>query len=188
MRQINNGFDARYYLTEDGVVFNQDKQKYIYPTDGDYKLKTASADWKGITQKKLYELVYGGVWCQDDTIPLPEEEFKEIPGTEGKYLVSNKGRVKSLAGQQAYILTPVVSKNGYLRLQIKQDGVYVNKLVASLVAQVWFPPAPYGYEIHHKRGKEFNGVDDIMLVSHAEHLKIHRELREKENKDNGKVC
>ena len=41
---------------------------------------------------------------RDDLQNYPKEEWKEIQNTDGKYYVSNCGRVKSLCGYSAIVL------------------------------------------------------------------------------------
>ena len=58
-----------------------------------------------------------------DNIPdLPKEEWKAIAGYQGKYLISNMGRIKSLKNRKAKILTAFANNKGYLRVALCQDG------------------------------------------------------------------
>lgn len=50
------------------------------------------------------------------------EEWKEIEGYGGKYLISNLGRVKSLKNHKERILTAFVNNKGYPRVALCQDG------------------------------------------------------------------
>lgn len=81
----------------------------------------------------MYQLVFGKVYCKDGTENLEGEEWREVKGTSGNYLVSNKGRVKSLSGYEAVILSPFEVK-GYGRVDIVYDGERFTKLVSRLVA------------------------------------------------------
>ncbi len=52
-----------------------------------------------------------------DRIPdLPGEEWRPIEGYNGKYLVSNMGRIKSLKHANARLLTPFANNKGYDRV------------------------------------------------------------------------
>ena len=92
MKQINNGFKEYYYLTEDGLVYNSSSHKYLKPCRSSYKLQTQDNSMRSITLSALYDKVYGKRLIQDNVERLDGEIFKEIPGTDHKYLISNYGR------------------------------------------------------------------------------------------------
>lgn len=87
------------------------------------------------------------------------EEWKDIPGYEGRYQASTYGRIKSL---QRYIptnkhwvkekiLTPRKSGKDYrLQVALYIDGVQKQYYVSRLIAET-FIPNPYNYpEVNHK--------------------------------------
>ena len=53
---------------------------------------------------------------------LPNEEWKEIKGYDGKYLISNYGRIKSLKYYDARLLTAFANNKGYPRVALSKDG------------------------------------------------------------------
>ena len=53
---------------------------------------------------------------------LPNEEWREINGYSGKYLVSNMGRIKSLKHRMAKLLTAFPNNKGYPRVALCKDG------------------------------------------------------------------
>ena len=53
MKQINNGFDACYYLTEDAKLYNCITKNYIKPNENSYVIMTAEGKRKKISIKKL---------------------------------------------------------------------------------------------------------------------------------------
>ena len=53
---------------------------------------------------------------------LPNEEWREIKGYGGKYLVSNMGRIKSLKHRKPKLLTAFVNNKGYARVALCNDG------------------------------------------------------------------
>ena len=58
-----------------------------------------------------------------DKIPnLPDEEWRSIEGYDGKYLISNCGRVKSLKHYDARLLKAFANNKGYLRVCLCRDG------------------------------------------------------------------
>ncbi len=70
-----------------------------------------------------------------DRIPdLPGEAWKPIEGYNGKYLVSNMGRVKSLKHAAARLLTHFMNNKGYDRVCLCKDGEAHHFLVSRLVA------------------------------------------------------
>ena len=75
-------------------------------------------------------MIYGYSIIKDDIPRLPGERFVPIPGTDGKYLISDQGRIISYSSSTAHLLKPSKNKdNGYLRINIKIDGKYYSKLV-----------------------------------------------------------
>ena len=50
-----------------------------------------------------------------------EEEFRDIPGYEGLYQVSNLGRVKSLKFSEEKILNNNINSGGYYRVGLYKD-------------------------------------------------------------------
>lgn len=98
-----------------------------------------------------------------------EEEWRDVVGYEGLYLVSNKGRIKSLfKGTRIYdtdgtILRPSRAKDGYERVVLYDGkGGRLSKTVHKIVAMA-FIPNPNGYEaINHKdECKDNNTVENL---------------------------
>ena len=138
MKQINNGFKEYYYLTEDGSVYNSSSHKYLKPCRSSYKLQTQDNSMRSITLSALYDKVYGKRLIQDNVERLDGEIFKEIPGTDHKYLISNYGRCISYQGSSAKLLRQHCNcPGGYLRVAIKINGSFKSKLVHQLVAQAF---------------------------------------------------
>lgn len=80
--------------------------------------------------KKVYREVFNAEYCQDNTQDITGEAWKPIAGTKGRYLVSNKGRVKSLCGYQAIILKPFDNGHGYQKVSIHGKKCYIHRLVS----------------------------------------------------------
>lgn len=73
------------------------------------------------------------------------EIWKDIPGFEGLYQVSNLGRVKSFRQSSKlhkvpeYILNPSLSSNGYYQVTLYKDTKRSKVLVHRLVAEAFVP-------------------------------------------------
>lgn len=176
MLQVNNGFDSCYYMTESGEVWNEKENKYLKLSGKHlYRIKQVDGRYRLIALKTLYQLVFHKNFCLDVIDDLENEQWKEIPNTNGVYEVSNKGRVKSKAGYEAIILKPLVNKCGYERLDIIVDGKRQSKLVHRLVADSFLErPKSIDYQIHHKDlDKKNNSVENLEWLSVAEHKRKH---------------
>ena len=135
MTEILNGFANYYYLTTDGKVYNQNRNLFLKENSSHiYTLMTTEGKRKNISLKRLYKLVYNKNFVIDNIKNLDGEEWREIAETNRNYYVSNKGRIKSYLGYYAKLLKPSITKKGYERLQIIQEGKIVNKYVHVLVA------------------------------------------------------
>lgn len=190
MKQIKNNFANYYYLTIDGKVYNNNTDSYVKIDKHSYKLKTTDGKLQSISLKRLYKLVYNKVFCIDDIQDLEGEKWAEIEDTSQNYYISNYGRIKSYMKYEATLLKPSITRTGYERLQISQNGLIVNKLIHRLVAQAFLQqPSNIDMEIHHIDGNTRNNkANNLKWVTVAEHQKIHYETdNRKENKDNGKT-
>lgn len=96
------------------------------------------------------------------------EIWQNIKGYEGKYQISNKGRIKSLifSNRQAKfmrekILKPQFNSN-YYQVSLTKDGITKQFTIHRLMAQT-FIPNPYNYPcVNHKDGnKKNNSIDNL---------------------------
>ena len=105
-------------------------------------------------------------------ITMTEEIWKDIPGYEGLYQVSNFGRVKSLrrpygnnGGIQwtkERILSPGKDKDGYLQVNLHCNGKQHQRKVHRLVAQAFLPNMDNLPMVNHKdEDKTNNNVDNL---------------------------
>ena len=97
-----------------------------------------------------------------------EKLWKEIPGTDGKYLISTDGEVMASARSVKFghvyswtktkLLTPRDNGTGYLELEFLRKHHYIHRLVAEA-----FIPNPYNFPcINHKdENKENNSVENL---------------------------
>lgn len=108
-----------------------------------------------------------------------KEEWKEIPGYQGLYEISNLGRVKSLERTIVYppskfypngrtrvlkekFLTPCVDGKGYQFVQLFINGKFRSKKVHRLVAEAFIPNINNFEQVNHKdENKKNNSVDNL---------------------------
>ena len=96
---------------------------------------------------------------------MKEEIWKEIKEYEGKYWVSNLGRVKS----KRKILKPI---NGeYLHVGLSKNGIQVTKLIHRLVAETFIPNSNNLLQVNHKdENKHNNNVNNLEWVTFKENM------------------
>ena len=136
-----------------------------------------------ITLKDIYRKAFSMEFCIDNIENLSGEEWREIAETDGKYYVSNCGRVKSLCGYSAIILQPFQKENKYLSVKINNHNQMVHRLVAFAFCENNYKEQKV--EIHHKDGNRTNNCAyNLEILSIEEHHKRHSK---KENTDNEKL-
>jgi hypothetical protein len=116
-------------------------------------------------------MIKNGIWDNLSLKDMPTETWKDVPGWEGLYAVSDLGRVKSLKrpmvspnpGITYYkdkILRQQHVRNEYLRARLCRDGKVFNFLLHRLVG-LSFIPNEKGYkEINHIDGCKHNNKKD----------------------------
>lgn len=185
MKQINNGFKDYYYLSEDGQVYSKKTKQFLKARyNYDYCLVTVDGNSKNISKKKLYKLVYNANLCEDNIENLENEEWRIIPQTDGKYQVSNKGRIKSFCGYETQLIMPVDRNQKYERVDIRlEDGQKSRQLVHRLVALCFlYDKDTLGKQLHHIDGNPKNNcADNLVWVTPKQHKELHRKMR-KESK------
>lgn len=93
-----------------------------------------------------------------------KEMWKDIPGYEGLYQVSNLGNIRSLkyAGGNKVKLLKQATTNGYKQVQLSKNGKGKNHLVHRLVA-IAFIPNPNNLPVvnHKDENPSNNNVDNL---------------------------
>jgi len=110
-----------------------------------------------------------------------KEIWKDIPGYEGYYQVSNLGRVRSLDrvvngrwGNTRFkgrVLKPFTSKNDYPQVDLWRDGRGGSMKVHKLVAMAFLNHKPCGYKEvvdHIDNDKTNNSLDNLQLITNRE--------------------
>ena len=102
--------------------------------------------------------------------------WKDITGYEGRYQISNRGRVKGLPIDEKYckrkeeiILNPFVCGSGYHEVILTFKGSRKPKLIHRLVADAFIPNPDNKREVNHKDGNKFNNdVSNLEWVTPSE--------------------
>ncbi len=104
------------------------------------------------------------------------ETWREIPGYEGIYSISNFGRVLSRHTSHSKIMKPRWKSSGYQFVSVCKDRQHKNFYVHHLVAYAFIGPRPAGLDINHKDGdKSNNHASNLEYVSRAENMRHARE-------------
>lgn len=118
---------------------------------------------------------------------MKNEIWKSVVGYENLYEVSNFGNVRSVERYVKYtkwkkenqfqlrkqkLLKQVKMRNGYMRVEMSDNGKHKLNLVHRLVAQAFIPNPNNCSQINHKDGnKENNFVDNLEWCSCKENMK-----------------
>lgn len=130
-----------------------------------------------------------------DTQPT-NEQWRDIPGWEGLYQVSDLGRVRSLdrpvihkngmiQNRQGKLLRFAVMQRGHLRVSLSRDGKTVRKYVHQLVVESFIGAFPEGTETLHADGDPANNhvsnlragsrSENVLdMVSHGDHVQARK--------------
>ena len=101
-----------------------------------------------------------------------QEQWKDIPGYEGLYQISNTGKVKSFKKPtkfncpDEFILKNTVANNGYVQVTLYKSAEKHKFLVHRLVAEAFIPNPNNFPQINHKdENTENNCVDNLEWCS-----------------------
>ena len=99
-----------------------------------------------------------------------KETWKDIPGYEGRYQVSNTGKVKSMSYKQSGvpgILRTSDNGSGYQRVLLYNDNKKHREYrVHRLVWEAFMGPIPEGLQINHKdENKSNNSLENLEIVT-----------------------
>lgn len=165
-------------MEDNGNLLNIKTKKYLKLDGFNYRLMTTDNHIKRITLKKLYELVYNKNFCIDNITNIDGEVWREIKGTDGQYLVSSKGRIKSVKGYHAILMKQWYNESGYCKISLNIKGYSYNKFIHILVAEA-FPEIcgtqkGIDSQVHHiNKDIKDNRANNLKYLSRQEHLKEH---------------
>ena len=104
------------------------------------------------------------------------EVWKDIPGYEGKYQVSNLGRIRSLnynREKRVKVLRLHQNKKGYVETKLSKNNIAKTIHVHVLAARAFIPNSDNKAEVNHKNGdKTDNSVENLEWVTHRDNI-IH---------------
>lgn len=154
------GFSEAYIITPEGRVFDTLKGKEVKRyADYRYNLKDTNGNRRNVSLKSLYRLVFKKEYCEDLIPDLPEEKWRDFTGTNGRYFISNKGRIKSYCHYKSKLLKPWVNSKGYCIVDIYGKCYKVHRLVALAFLE---QPNPELYEVHHKDlNRQNNNLENL---------------------------
>ena len=99
------------------------------------------------------------------------ETWKPIPGYEGRYEVSDQGRVRN---SKNHVLAPNKMTNGYLCVHLYANGKHTRspRTIHRLVATVFLPKSENATEINHKNfDRTDNRVENLEWVTAIENVR-----------------
>lgn len=110
-------------------------------------------------------------------LQFPEpERWRDVPGYEGIYEVSDKGRVRTLVtrvrGYKAgTLLKQGTNVDGYKTVTLLKDGVSQQTYVHRIV-MLSFVGEPGEHEVNHKNGvKDDNRLENLEYMSHGDNMR-----------------
>lgn len=99
------------------------------------------------------------------------EEWRDVVGYEGRYQVSNMGRVWSARSMRP--LTSTKGAHGYLQVGLcNEDGKSKTYGIHRLVAMAFIGELPDGCEVNHRDGCKTNNVaSNLEYVTHSQNIR-----------------
>jgi transcriptional regulator with XRE-family HTH domain len=106
------------------------------------------------------------------------EIWKDVPGYEGFYTVSNEGRVKRLAGSpfchNDRILKTAINRTGYVKIALARGGKFWHTMVHRLVALAFIGDPPEGLnQVNHIDGNKLNNRPENLEWTNATGNSLH---------------
>lgn len=117
---------------------------------------------------------------------MEQENWRPVVGYEGRYLVSDKGRIKSIFGRKNPRSKPLMRKlrlsNGYWIVDLKSNWISTTFKVARIVAAAFHGPCPEGMEVAHLNGNpQDDRIENLSYTTHRENMH-HKFIRGTHNR------
>lgn len=124
------------------------------------------------------------------------EVWKDIPDYEGKYQISNKGRVKSLPRNDKFckrgyeiIMKAFVCGSGYQEVLLSLDDRRKPMLIHRMVAEAFVPNPDGKQEVNHKDGnKTNNDANNLEWVTPSENIRHSYDTQINKGRGRKVVC
>ena len=101
---------------------------------------------------------------------MEKEIWKDVPNYEEDYMVSSRGRVKSMKLNKERILKPGLS-NSYLQLRLCREGKIKTFTVHKLVAMAFLGHVPCGFKLvvdHIDGNRTNNNLSNLQIITNRE--------------------
>ena len=100
-----------------------------------------------------------GVTSEDVGVAADAEEWCAVTNYEGRYEVSDLGRVRSLVGGKSHVMSGVPDSTGYPTVRLSNGyGNSKRFKVHRLVCRAFHGPQPWGHEVAHLDGSKTNAA------------------------------
>ena len=138
-----------------------------------------------------------------DFVDENKEEWRDIPGYEGLYQASNKGRIRSVPRKQEimwkgkhvvkYVNGKIIKQSdqkcGYMMVWLSKDGKEKAHTVHRLIGYAFLENPENLSDINHKDGnKKNNCVDNLEWCSRSDNIKHRYAVLQKPGKCRPVIC
>jgi hypothetical protein len=143
-----------------------------------FELLVKTARVEGVAQKVYHDTAVDPILPHGSISDLSNEEWCDVVGYEGLYLISSQGRVKSLFKDGEKLLKPYVLQGGYLKVSLSKDGVLETGLVHRLVATAFISnPQNHPQVDHWNMRKDQNFLWNLRWVTGEQNAMYRKELK-----------
>lgn len=137
------------------------------------------ASTKGFCRKHYCQIwKYGHIVPEKECPDLPGEIWKDVPGYNGDYKVSNFGRVKSYKNNKwgrtkhPFLMSQIEDAHGYWTVSLCKDSKHKRKRVHRLVALAFIPNPENKPEVNHIDGNVKNAsLDNLEWATGKENVR-----------------